>query len=54
MIYQWLSDLIGYTSTGTGQNSTLIQASVILVVMMFIITVDLIYNLISNLCRKRR
>lgn len=54
MIYNWLVQLIGYQSTQTGQNSTLIQISGILVIMLFVVTVDLIYSLIYHLIHKNR
>lgn len=53
-MYTWLANLIGYVSTGTSQNTNILNACTILVILLFVVSVDLIYTLISNLVKKRR
>lgn len=53
-MYDWLVDIIGYTSTSTGQNSTIIQIAGFMAVMLFIITVDILINGLFSFFRRKK
>lgn len=53
-MYNWVSEIIGYTATSSGQNSTIIQIAGFLAVMLFVITVDIFINGLFTFFRRRK
>lgn len=51
-MYDYIAELIGYTSN-LNQNSTILQCSAFLVVMLFVVSVDLIINSLFSFFRMR-